>query len=380
MKWHVGVRSGLVVLASAVVVLGVTACSSSSKRPEMAALTKVQPTLLAQPVWQAPVGEPAPLLVPVLLGREWVLATAAGQLLALDTETGKPRWQVDVHAPLAVGVGYDGQTAAAITQNNELVAVAQGQVQWRVRLETRVFTAPLVAGRRVFVLQGDRSVTAYDAGNGALLWTQPARGTEPLVLQQPGVLLAVGDTLAVGMGGRLLGLNPNNGSKRWDVPVASPRGVNEIERLVDLVAPAARVQRDVCVRAFQAALACVDGQRGTLRWTKNANGAVGVAADSGLVYGTESQGRFMAWKIDSGEVQWQSDLLLHRGLTAPLAAGRAVAVGDAQGYVHLLDRDNGQLLNRLETDGSAIVSAPVLAGDKLLALTRKGVVHAWRPQ
>ena len=82
--------------------------------------------------------------------------------------------------------------------------------------------------------------------------------------QQPGVLLAVGDTLVAGMGARLSGLNPGNGQPRWEVPVASARGVNEIERLIDLVGPAARVQGTVCVRAFQSAVGCVDAQRGAL--------------------------------------------------------------------------------------------------------------------
>ncbi len=61
-------------------------------------------------------------------------------------------------------------------------------------------------------------------------------------------------------------------------------------------------------------------------------------------------------------------------------AGRSLAIGDAQGYVHVLAREDGKLLNRLETDGSAIVSAPLLAGQNLLALTRKGVLYAWRPE
>ena len=293
---------------------------------------------------------------------------------------GSERWRSELGTPVSAGVGYDGETAAVVTQDNELVAIALGKVQWRVRLPARAFSAPLVAGRRVFVLAGDRSVSAYDASNGARLWTQAARGTEPLVLQQPGVLLAVGDTLVAGMGARLSGLNPGNGQPRWEAQVASTRGVNEIERLLDLVGPAARVQGNVCVRAFQSAVGCVDAQRGALRWTKPANGSVGLAADGDRVYGAESNGRLLAWKLDNGDVQWQSDLLLNRGLSAPLVAGRSIAIGDAQGYVHVLAREDGKLLNRLETDGSAIVSAPLLAGQNLLALTRKGVLYAWRPE
>lgn len=366
--------------AAAAVLLALAGCSSTPSKPKPAALQSFSASLPARQAWKVQLGEPAPQSVPVLVGRELALASADGRVLVLDADSGSERWRAELKAAVSAGVGYDGETAAVVTQDNELVALAQGKVQWRVRLPARAFSAPLVAGRRVFVLAGDRSVSAYDARNGAKLWTQAARGTEPLVLQQPGVLLAVGDTLVAGMGARLSGLNPGNGAPRWEVPVASTRGVNEIERLIDLVGPAARVQGQVCVRAFQAAVGCIDAQRGALRWTKPANGAVGLAADGDRVYGAESNGRLLAWKLDNGEVQWQSELLLNRGLSAPLVAGRSIAIGDAQGYVHVLAREDGKLLNRLETDGSAIVSAPLLAGQNLLALTRKGVLYAWRPE
>lgn len=366
--------------AAAAVLLALAGCSSTPSKPKPAALQSFSASLPARQAWKVQLGEPAPQSVPVLVGRELALASADGRVLVIDADSGSERWRAELKAAVSAGVGYDGETAAVVTQDNELVALAQGKVQWRVRLPARAFSAPLVAGRRVFVLAGDRSVSAYDARNGAKLWTQAARGTEPLVLQQPGVLLAVGDTLVAGMGARLSGLNPGNGAPRWEVPVASTRGVNEIERLIDLVGPAARVQGQVCVRAFQAAVGCIDAQRGALRWTKPANGAVGLAADGERVYGTESNGRLLAWKLDGGELQWQSDLLLNRGLSAPLVAGRSIAIGDAQGFVHVLAREDGKLLNRLETDGSAIVSAPLLAGQNLLALTRKGVLYAWRPE
>ncbi len=365
---------------AAVAALLLAGCSSSPDRPEPAALTSFSPSLPAKQVWKYELGAPAPHSVLALVGSEVALASESGSVLVLDAGSGSLRWQARIDGRIAVGTGYDGEIAAVLTQGNELVALAQGKELWRTRLAARAFTVPLVAGGRIFVLAGDRSLTAFDARNGARIWSQPARGTEPLILQQPGVLTAVGNTLLAGIGGRLVGLNPNNGSTRWEAPLASPRGVNEIERLVDLVGPAAREQAQVCVRAFQSAVGCVDAQRGALTWTKPANGSAGLALAEGSVYGAEGNGRVMAWKADGGEVLWQSDLLLHRGLTAPLAAGRSIALGDAQGYVHVLARQDGKLLNRLATDGSAIVSAPLLAGNNLLVLTRKGVLHAWRPE
>ena len=86
------------------------------------------------------------------------------------------------------------------------------------------------------------------------------------------------------------------------------------------------------------------------------------------------------WHRQNGQRAWSVDTLLHRGLTAPLALGRSVIVGDGFGYVHLLSRENGSLLTRLATDGSAIAADPVVAGNTLVVVTRNGGVYGFVPQ
>lgn len=360
--------------------VALAACSSGPKRPSPAPLAPVSALVPATLAWNVGVGAVDPLMTPAVQGSTVVLANATGQVQALDARSGQTLWRADAKVPLSAGVGSDGRQAAVVTRQNDLVALDAGGEQWRVRLSARVFTPPLVAGERVFVLAADRSVAAFDGKTGARLWSQAARGTDPLILQQPGVLLAVGDTLVAGVSGRLVGLNPTNGGLRWDAAIARPRGINEIERLVDLVGRVGRIDDQVCARAFQAAVGCVDAARGTLQWTQPADGATGVHADADRVYGVESNGRVQAWKRANGERAWSTDRLLHRGVTAPLAAGRSIMVGDAQGFVHLLSREDGALLNRLSTDGSAIVAGPFLAGNTLIAVTRKGGVYGWRPE
>ena len=171
-----------------------------------------------------------------------------------------------------------------------------------------------------------------------------------------------------------------NGSSRWEAPLATPRGTNEVERLVDLVGRVSRVGDVVCSRAFQTVVGCVDTARGTLAWTKPANGAMGVHGDDRFVYGAESDGQVIAWRRADGERAWTSDRLKYRGLTAPLAVGRSVVFGDSAGLVHLLSREDGSPLNRLTTDGSAIASSPVLAGDTLVVVTRNGGIFGFQPE
>ena len=366
-------------LAAGVSMALLGACSGGANQPQPAPLKPFTAMIPVQQAWTTKLGEINFPLTLSASANSVMLAAGNGLVLAVDAGTGRDLWRINAGAALAAGVGGDARLAAVITQGNELVSMGEGKVVWRQKLLAQAFTAPFVAGGRVFVLAADRSVTAFDGATGRKLWTQQRPG-EPLVLRQGGVLQSVGNTLVAGLGGRLTGLNPDNGSVRWELPIAIPRGVNDIERLVDLVGPASRLQQTVCVRAFQASVGCVNAERGSLLWSRPADGSQGLDGDERLVFGVESDGRVMAWQRADGERAWTSDELRYRGLTAPHVVGRSIAVGDASGFVHLLSRQDGSLLNRLSTDGSAIVAPPVLVGDTLVVVTRKGNIFGFQPQ
>jgi outer membrane protein assembly factor BamB len=374
-QWNIAGAAIVIVAFSTLL----SACSSSTKRPQPAELGANTALLGVRQAWTNRIGEVPAGAAPVVVGSSVIVASSDGTVAALDAATGKDMWRGTAGGALAAGAGSDGKLTAVITRNNEVVALEGGKEMWRVKLPAQSFTAPLVAGGRVFALAADRSVTALDGATGRKLWVQQRPG-EPLVLKQPGTLLAVGDTLVAGLAGRLVGLNPNNGSVRWDAPIASPRGTNEVERLVDLVGRTNRVGDIVCARAFQAAVGCVNAARGALLWTKPANGAEGVHGDDRLVVGTENDGKVVAWRMADGERAWVSERLLYRYLTAPLVVGRAVVVGDNAGLVHILSREDGSPLNRLSTDGSAIAASPVLAAGTLVVVTRNGGIYGFAPE
>lgn len=366
-------------LIGALLILVVAGCAGTPDQPKPADLGPNAALLGVRLAWSSKIGEiNFPLDVKVIANTV-TLASSDGTVAVLDARTGGDVWRASVGAPLAAGAGSDGRYAAVVTRGNDLVTLEAGREIWRQKLSALSFTAPLVAGARVFVLSADRSVTAFDAQSGRKIWTQTRPG-EPLVLRQSGVLLAVGDTLVVGLSGRLVGMNPQNGSSRWEAPIAVPRGTNDVERLVDLVSHVSREGDVVCARAFQTAVGCVNAARGTVTWAKPAVGSEGLHGDDRFVYGTESDGKILAWRRADGERAWSSERLKYRGLTAPLAIGRSIAVGDSTGLVHLLSREDGSPMNRVATDGSAIVAAPVLAGDSLIVVTRSGGVFGFKPE
>jgi outer membrane assembly lipoprotein YfgL len=362
------------VLAALVAIAG---CAGSSK-PKPQPLEPLTPKIGGTLAWSQHIDSVKfPLAVAVTKG-QFTVAGDDGTVLALDAESGREVWRGSAGEKLSAGVGSDGRFAAVVTRDGELVVFDQGVVKWRKSLGTRVATAPLVAGERVFVLGVDRAVQAFDVLDGRKLWNLQRPG-DPLTLAQSGVLGAFQNTLIVGQGPRMAGVDPTRGEVRWDVAVGSPRGANEIERLADLVGPAVRVGDMICARSFQAAVGCVDAQKGVTLWSKNIGGTDAVAADAQYVFAGDASDRITAWKAN-GDAAWTTDKLLYRTLSAPLSVGKTVVFGDEDGTLHFLSRETGDALLRLTTDGSAIVAQPVVSGTVMLVVTRKGGLFAFRPR
>jgi len=366
---HIALGLGLAVA------LALSACGSSKPKP--ASLESLSNPVRLVPAWTVRVGEVAPTVALSIAGDAVAVASASGDIVSLDLQTGRERWRGQAKADLSAAVGSDGRFAAVVGANNDLMVFDQGKLVWRDRQPGRVLTAPVVAGERVFVQAVDRSVRAYDALDGRYLWLYQRPGSEPLALATRSVIEPFRDTLLVGQGNRLVGLDPVKGTPRFDVSVGTPRGTNEVERLADLVGPMARMDDEACVRSFQFAVACLELNRGSVRWSRPQAGTQAVAANVQFVVGADGTGRLSAWKVDNGDNVWRIDRFINRGLSAPAIWGERIAVGDAQGYLHILSLADGRTVTRTELD-SPLAAAPQVVRGTLLLLTRKGTVYAFR--
>lgn len=351
----------------------------SAPRPDPTPLEPLTPQVAGRQVWQQSMGRVKFPLAMAVNGSTFTLADDGGTVMALQAETGRELWRAQVGDKLSAGVGSDGRYVSVVTRDNELVTLDAGKPLWRQPLPARVVTAPLVAGERVFVLGVDRTVLAFDVLDGRKLWVYQ-RPNDALTLASPGVLAPFRDTLVVGQGPKLAGLDPLRGTLRWEATLASPRGTNEVERLADLVGPAARVGDLICARAFQAAVGCVNADRGSPAWTRNASGIGGIAADAQMMVGSDASDRISAWRMSDGVPAWTVEKLLYRNLTTPLAVGKAFVMGDIEGMVHWFSRDTGEAVLRLPTDGFPIKVTPVASGLTLLIVTSEGGLFAFRPE
>ena len=362
-----------------IVFLGIALSACGTAKPKPAQIPPIKADKPIQALWQFKLGGDVSFVQSLQPVQERMALTSDdGKVAVVNVRNGQVVWRHELKTALNTGAGFDGEHVAVVTLNNELVMLQEGKVLWRNRLTSQSYTHPLVAGERVFMMMADRSILAFDVASGQRLWMQQRPG-EPLVLKQNGVLMAFQNTLLVGLGGRLTAINPDNGQFKWDVPIANPRGINDLERLVDLVAKPTRVANSVCVRAFQSQVGCVDALRGSVLWTRSSVGSQGLDGDAKTLIGTESNGMVQAWSRTTGDRLWDSDRLKYRELTGPLFTAKGVVIGDSGGWLYLLSSADGSLINRVQTSSDGFASTPTaLADGGFVVLTRDGLLQAYQ--
>jgi outer membrane protein assembly factor BamB len=351
----------------------------SSPGPKPAPLVAFKPITQPRIVWRGEVG-PAERTVffPAVTGNVVYAAGAAGQIAGFDVATGKVVSRINAGQRLTAGVGASGPIVLVGTGNGEVLAFdAGGKQLWKTQLPGELLAPPAIDGSLVVVRVGDGRLYGLNANDGKQRWVYQ-RSTPALSLRNhAGVVVERGAVFAGFPGGRLVALAAATGNVGWDSVVALPRGTTELERVADVMGLPILDGDRVCAVAYQGRVACFDTQSGTTIWARDMSSVAGMDADHRSAYITDEKNALVALDKSNGASLWKQDKLANRRVSTPLAFGRFVIVGDFEGYVHLLSREDGSFAARIATDGSAISAGPVaLDADTILVQTRNGGLFA----
>jgi outer membrane protein assembly factor BamB len=343
-----------------------------------APLVDLKGSMAVRTAWKLEVGKSRNFqFSPALAGNTVIVAGGDGTLVRAESASGRQLWRVKAGMDLTAGVGTDGSLIVVGGEKGQLLAFdMDGKQMWKTQLSSEILSSPVVGQGIVVARSVDNRIVGIDAATGQKKWTVQ-RAAPPLTLRlAPGMVVHDKDVIIAQPGGKLLSLVLATGAPRWEVEVGVARGATELERVTDIGGYPVVFEGDVCAVSFQGRTGCWDLTNGSPRWTRDLSSEAGVAVDQRFVFVTDDKGAVYAYNRDTGTSAWKNDKLAFRHLSTPVSYGRAVAVGDYQGYVHFLSREDGAFLARAATDGSAISSTPLVAGSNLIFQTQNGTVTA----
>lgn len=352
--------------------------ASDKKGDQPAKLVELKGSMAVRTAWKLDIGKAKSYqFSPALSGNTLVVAAADGAIARVDAATGKQLWRVKADSELSAGVGTDGNLIVVGAEKGILMGYnMDGKLLWKTQLSSEILSAPVVSQGIVVARSIDNRIVGVDATDGSKKWTVQ-KVAPPLTLRNaPGMIVAGTDVIVAQPGGKLSALIIATGAPRWDVEVGISRGATELERVTDIGGAPVLFENEVCAASYQGRVGCFDLVTGSARWTRDLSSSVGVAVDQLFVFAPDDKGALNAFTRDTGASSWKNDKLSFRRLSTPLSYGRAVAVGDYEGYVHFLSREDGSFLARAATDGSPIVGTPLVAGSNLIFQTQNGTVTA----
>jgi outer membrane protein assembly factor BamB len=178
-------------------------------------------------------------------------------------------------------------------------------------------------------------------------------------------------------GGKLVAIRADNGKLIWEATVAQPKGVTEIERIADITSLPVVDGPLVYAVAYQGKIAAVDRASGRVVWNRDISSYSGLNAEDAKIFVSHTLGAVYSLEYTTGKTFWRQGALANRRLTAPLPMGNVIAVGDLEGYLHFLTREEGKFAARIKLDSNPVMS--LVAGTKsnqLIAETREGGLYA----
>jgi outer membrane protein assembly factor BamB len=352
--------------------------ASKPKGNPPAPLVDLKAGMAARTSWKMDIGKSQNyMLSPALAGNTVVVAAADGSIARVEAGNGHQLWRIKAGMDLNTGPATDGNLIAIGGAKGMLLAFdMDGKPLWKAQLSSELLSTPAVAHGMVVARSIDNRIIGYDAATGEKKWTVQRPAPALTLRLAPGMSVRDKDVIIAQPGGKLSSLIMATGAPRWEVEVGVARGATELERVTDIGGSPVVFENDVCAVSYQGRVGCFDLTTGSARWTRDLSSQVGVAVDQLYVFAADDKGAVYAFNRDSGTNAWKNDKLAYRGLSTPVSFGRAVAVGDYQGYVHFLSREDGSLLARVATDGSPITSNPVVAGSNLIFQTQNGTVAA----
>ena len=370
----------------------VSACADDDNLDQPAEIVPFYSDYELEVTWLASTGkgvdEQYVFLQPLLLREIAVTVSRDGIINIISLKTGDFENEIDLDTSISAGIGGNEKIWLVASDDGYVIAIDREKQQqlWRSRVPSEVLARPEIYRDMVIVRTIDGRILGLNLTDGKIRW-QYQRAIPDLTLRGSSEPVIARDRIFAGLeDGRLIALSPQNGEVIWDVALAVPRGRSEVQRLVDIDGDAELYGRILYAASYQGRVAAIDVSRGQFLWARDFSTHTGVVVDDKVLYSSDSNGYIWALDRANGATIWKQDKLAHRKLTRPTIFGDYIAVGDFEGYVHLLSRYDGHFVARYQLGqfdhlgwelASGIIVPPVVkGGDRLVVITRGGILYS----
>ena len=296
-------------------------------------------------------------LVPSVYEGKVYFMGSEGYLASLDLETGKVEWSQRTNDKASGGVDVNFKIISYGTLDGDVVALdyKDGKELWRSKASSEILSSPVTDGKMLIAQTSDGRLAGYDLKSGERQWFHQTsvprltlRGTSTPYINQGFIFTGFAN-------GKIAMVYPDSGAIRFEIPVTVNEGKSELERIVDIDGKSLITNDLLIAASYQGNITAINLREGRPAWQEKISTTKDLTSNGNRVIAVDQEDVIKAFGIATGAILWEQGDLKLRKLTSPASIRNSIAVGDLEGYVHLLDAKNGKFLGRKKVSRKPIV-------------------------
>lgn len=289
------------------------------------------------------------------------------------SKNGRKTWSNNLDTNISTGItlGFNKLLLSSSDGNVFCLEKSSGEILWQYSTEGEILAPPATDGDIVAIQNIDGRVTAVDLDTGKFRWDY--RSVIPnLTLRGTSEPSFYEGFLFVGFSnGNLAKIEPRSGVTQWEIPITTSKETSEIGRIVDIDGNFVFSGGIAFVATFQGDIAALDTRSGRFIWKEKTSTANDLLSSRGKVILIDEKDQVIAYSQNNGDLEWLNKDFYLRELTSPKKIKSLIVYGDFQGYLHVLDTNQGEQVARQRISRSKIISVSV-EEETVLALDSKG--------
>lgn len=321
---------------------------------------------------------------------------------ALDARSGSVIWRASVKPEGREGGGFGGGVALGggkvfvSSGYRTMTAFDQGTgaMLWQTRVDVPIHGAPTVSGSRVYAIDLDNQVIAFDVNTGLVDWSY--RGiVEPARIMRASSPAITGDTVIAPMSsGEVFAFRATTGQPVWQEELSRATRTSALSEIRDIAGRPVISRGFVYAVSHSGVLAAMDVRTGQPRWQVPVASVNAPLPVGDVVYVVSKSGELSVLNRETGQVYWTRDLnegrvrqeggffgffdrTVRPTWSGPLLASNRLVLTNSDGELVGLNPKTGEIVSTLRLGAPSYV-APTAFNGAILVVTDRGEVISVR--
>lgn len=356
--------------------------NKTSRAIALEPLKKIKNPIPTQKNWQVNTGSAmGESKIHPFINDQTLFIAGARSVSAWNKNKGQLIWKRTFRETITAGINGDldknsDQIVIGSNKGNAIALDAKtGKILWVERLSSEVLSVSPSKKGFIALRTVDGKIHGLSSQSGEIIW-QRSQKTPALSHFGASIPVILADNVISGFdNGKLVAYELSTGKPQWEVTLAVPKGLTELDKIIDIDGKITVLDNAVFASSLNGNATGVQGKTGNPVWLRAFSTPSGLSASTKTILTRDNQGNI--WKLDpqTGSPVWKMDDLKQRQPTLPIIINAELAiVADKQGGIHWINTKVGKIVARKTGDKSGYSVPPIINNNEIFFIGKRGLL------